>query len=277
MLIDEIEDMKKQLAERGEEKEEEEQPEKVVEEPVEEEKVEESPKEEEKPAEPVKEEPKEEEKPDNAAFARLRMEAAANKRRAEELEARLKAKETPVDDDAPSETDNILAEVVHAHRVTQAEKEFTMLEQNFRRGNPEYDSVSAQYAQALAASIRLENPRLSPVEIAEKTKQKILTKAANFMNQGYTDPIEAMYLEAKELGFKEIKEPVLNVDPVATQYAKAMKPDMAKLAANRAKSGGLAAASGKSESILTKQAAADLTVAEWQKLPADEKRRLLYS
>lgn len=273
MLIDEIEDMKKQLAERGEEKEEEEQPEKVVEEPVEEEKVEEALKEEEKPAEPVKEEPKEEEKPDNAAFARLRMEAAANKRRAEELEARLKAKEAPVDDDAPSETDNILAEVVHAHRITQAEKEFTMLEQNFRRGNPEYDSISAQYAQAIAASVRLENPRLSPVEIAEKTKQKILTKAANFMNQGYTDPIEAMYLEAKELGFKAIVEK----KETATEEKPAPKPDMAKLAANRAKSGGLAAASGKSESILTKQAAADLTVAEWQKLPADEKRRLLYS
>lgn len=267
-LQEAIEDLKKEIADK--EKEPEEVIEEVVEAPEEEPVVEE--KEEEKP-----EAPKVEEKPDDAGHMRLRREAAAAKKQAEAevakreaLEAKLAELENPlsVQEEAPISPE--FQELLQDNRMRKAEREFESLEAKFRTSNPDYDAVAGQYAQALAQSIKIQNPRLGNSEIAERTKQALLTKAGAHVRAGF-DPIEELYHEAKELGFtgKQAKP--------KEEVEEELKPDMSKLAANRKKSAGMAAASGKSEGQLTKQAALELTNAEWSKLPAAEKRRLLSS
>ncbi len=263
-LHEAIEDLKKEIAEKADEPE-------VVEE------VEEAPKEEEPKVEeePAKEEPKEE-KLDDSGYARLRREAAAAKKlandeaaRREAAEAKLAAIEAP---EAVEQTfdDPELEEIRQERRNKRAEREFEALEAKYRRVNPDYDAVAAEYALALAQSIKTQHPRLSNSEIIDKTKETILIKARDDYRAGF-DPAEELYHDAKELGITGKKaEPKVEI-------VEELKPDMEKLAANRKKSAGMAAASGKSEGIMTKQAAADLTVAEWAKLPATEKRRLLSS
>lgn len=273
-LVDTIKELKDQLAE--EDKKEVENPEIEVE--AEEKK--EDPKEEAK--EEIKEEKKEEpeDKPDANAYQRMRREKAAAEKREqdkdreiESLKAKLaEPKEEKEEREQPAIVPE-LEEIVIDHRMKQAEKEFTTLESNFKRSNPEYDGVAAEYAMALAQSIKIQNPRLNNNEVAEKTKKTILFKAATFMDKGF-DPIEELYHEAKELGFNgnSFKKTEQKQDKEETE----VRPDMKKVAENRKKSTGMAATSGKSEGQITKQAAGDFTVAEWKKLPPSEKRRLMY-
>lgn len=275
MLEDTIEELKKEIAEQ-EKKESGE---------VETEEAQEV-----KPEEPVKEEEKKEEEPkkeelDNSGYARLRREAAAAQKKADfettkrlEAETRLAALENP-----QTETEEIrrpfdpeIEEVRQSLRMTKAEREFQSLEQKFRSKTPEYDAVSSEYAMAMAQSIRIQNPRLSPADIGERTKESILIKAANYMKEGF-DPIEELFHEAKELGFtgKSLKKEEVKEEK-AEVVEEEIKPDMKKLAANRAKSTGMAASGGKSEGQLTQLAASELTAQEWMKLPASEKKRLMY-
>lgn len=266
-LQDTIKEIKEQLAEE-EKVENTESAEEIVEDPKEEISEE---KKEEKEAPEEKEEVNE--SPDQLAFQRLRRTAAAAEKRAKELEEEvlaLKSKPAQVNEtsESPAELTPELQEMVQTHRMSQAEKEFQSLEKKFRGSNPEYDAVASAYGNAIAQSFKIQNPRMGNNEIAEKTKETILKKAANYLNQGF-DPIEEIFHEAKELGFtakKEVK---------ADTKEEEIKPDMKKVAANRAKSTGMASSSGKSEGILTKQAAADLSTVEWKKLPNAEKRRLL--
>lgn len=274
-LSDTIKELKDQIEEEKKKEED------VIDEQEEVEEPADAPAEEEKPEEPkseeVKEEAKEEEKPDSAAFQRLRREAAAAKKRAEEAEAKLiasqdKPKEREQINEEPSAPEVVpeIAEIVEDHRMKRAEREFQALEANFKANTPEYDAVAAEYAMAIAQSIRIQHPRLSPMDIAEKTKKTILIKAANFMRDGF-DPIEELFHEAKDLGFTG-KSAQKKEEP-----EEEVKPDMKKVAANRARSTGMTAASGRSEGLMTKKAAADLTVAEWKRLPKAEKARLLSS
>lgn len=263
-LHDAIKEMKEQLAEEDKKEVEE-----IVEEVVEEKPEEvEDEVEEEKP----KEEP--EEKPDNSAFAKLRRDAAAYKRRAEEAERaneelRTKPKEeAEVKEEAPRVAPEI-EEMVMSHRMSKAEQEFQSLEGKFRASNPEYDSVAEQYANALAQSIKVQNPRMSNAEVAERTKKTILLKASQYVQEGY-DPIEEIYQEAKELGFSAKKKE-------AAKEQEEIKPDMKKVSANRARSTNMAATNGRSQPQMTQAAAADLTVAEWSKLSKEEKRKLMYN
>jgi apoptotic chromatin condensation inducer in the nucleus len=288
MLEDVIKELKDQIAE--EEKKEDEKPEEPAqEEPVKEEvkaeekpagqtKIEEPKSEEQKPVEQPKPEEKPEEKPDAMAFQRLRREEAAAKKRADALEAEIAAlKAAPLLEEQPkTERDPEVEEVKQELRTRKAEREFQSLEQKFARTQPDYEAVSAEYAMALAQSIRIQNPRLSVGEVAEKTKDSLLRKAASYMRDGF-DPIEELFHEAKELGFTGAS---FRKQAPAKEEAKATEeeiaPDMKKVAANRARSTGMTGASGKSEGQMTKQAAADLSVQEWQKLPQAEKRRLMY-
>lgn len=271
-----IKELKEQLAEEDKKEEIEE----VVEEKPEE--VKEEEKAEEKKEEPAKEEVKEEvkeEEPDNNAYRRMRREKAAAEKKAQiaeekqtALEQELAALKQPKEEveDKPSAPSPEMDEIVRDHRMVRAEREFQSLENKFKASNPEYDGVAGQYASALAQSIKIQNPRMSNNEIAEKTKETILIKAAKYLNDGF-DPIEELYHEAKDLGFtgKSAKKE----EPKEEEE---IKPDMKKVAANRAKSTGMAATSGESKGQITKQAASELSVDEWAKLPQAEKRRLLY-
>lgn len=263
MLLDELKDMKEKLA-AGEETPEEEV--------VEEEKEEEVVKEEEEPEE--KEEEVAEEKPDNAAYAKMRREAAAAKKRADDLEVELAVERNRKVEEREAEEPSVnpeIQELVLSHRQTKAEREFTALEMKYAATNPEYESISSQYTTALAQSIKVQNPRLSPQEVAEKTLHTLLKKASGYINQGY-DPIEELFHEAKELGItaKAAKR------EEAAEEEEEIRPDMKKLAANRKRSTGMGAASGRSEGLMSlKHAATELTNAQWKALSNSEKRRLM--
>lgn len=285
-LKEALKDLREQVAKQVEEEEVENEEEVVEEKEIEEEKPEE-PAEEEKPKEekkPEVEEEKSEEKkpeeeaPDSAAFQRLRREAAAAKKRADDAEAKLRAQ-----DDVPEEKEDAAAsvplvpeleEVLEERRFRKAEREFQTMEAKVKRGLANYDEIAGEYTLALAQSIRLQNPRMGNDEIVEKTKRAILMKAANYMAEGY-DPVEEIYHEAKDLGFSGASLKKMRESSEKPEEQE-IRPDMKKVAANRAKSSGMAGASGKSEGQMTAKAASELTVAEWSKLPAAEKKRLMY-
>lgn len=278
-LSEALEELRNKLKE-GEAQEEE----KELEEETEAEEEAEAESEEEKSAEPEpKEEPKpEEEKLDNAAYARLRREAAAAKKAAEEEAAKRIALEQELEkqragsDDLESDSlsvDDDLREMLEARKLQKAAQEFQALESSFAKTAPDYAAVSAEYAQALFNSLRIQNPRAPESAILEQAQKTILYKAAVFAREGF-NPIEELYHEAKELGFtgKSVKQ-----EEPEQESKSAPKPDMKKVAANRARSAGMAAGSGKSEGSLTKEfAATQMTIGEWQKLPPEEKKRLMF-
>ncbi len=279
MLLDELARMKAELAEREKEGQEEEK-EEVIDEPKveEEEKVEEV---EEKPEEEKKAEPKEDkDELDTNGYMRLRREAAAAKRQAEQLEREvqeLRNAKKEVEVDPAQEQAQISPEfqsVIEEHRLSRAEREFSMYEAQVRKDNPEYGAVASEYAQAMYQSIRLQNPRKSYIELNEMTKKAILMKAGEFARAGYENPVEEMYHEAKELGFtgKSFQKEEAKPEPKEEK----LQPDLRKVAENRKRSTGMTANNGRSEGLMTMGAAADLSAAEWAKLPKAEKQRLLY-
>lgn len=269
MLQDELKRMKEELAEKEKQEkveelkvEEPEQPEEEVEEPEEE--IKEEVKEE------VKEE-KKEEKLDDAGYARLRREAAAEKRRAEqaikELEELKAAKaEKPVEQ--PIITPE-LQPLVEDHRLRSAEREFLVYENKVKQAHPEYNAVTAEYAAAMYQSFKIQNPRKTDFELNEMTKRAILMRAGEYAKAGYENPVEEMYYEAKELGFtgKSFKQ-----EPKEER----LQPDMAKVAENRKRSTGMTANNGVKEGQMTLAMAATLPAGEWARLPKAEKQRLLY-
>lgn len=287
-LEESIKEMKEQLAEEEkkenepeaeEVQEEENQDESEVEKPEEkqEEKVDDDKESETEKETKPEEKTEPEEKPDASTYQRMRRETAAAKRKTEELEAevsRLKNANTEkLSEEVVTPSPSLppeLHEAAEEVRFKKAARQFQGLEAEFKRHTKDYDGVAAEYTLALAQSIKIQNPRMSAEEVAEQTRKSVLIKAANYMTQGY-DPIEELYHEAKELGFtgksfekESPKEPTKEQEEV-------IKPDMKRVAANRARSSGMAGASGKSTGQLTPAAAADLSVAEFAKLSKAEK------
>lgn len=226
----------------------------------------------------------EEKKLDDAGYARLRREAAANKklaeenkRRAEELErenASLRERGTSdsgkeAERATSSEVPSELIDIIERERVLKAAREFTQLEENFKRSAPEdFEGVSSAYKAALYQSIRVQNPRMGHEELLEATHKSLLLKASNYLNAGY-DPIEELYEEAKALGFK--------AQPQEEKREVERKPDLNKVAMNRKRNAGMAVSKGDAGLPQhTKKSATELTVAEWARLPVAEKQRLLY-
>jgi len=280
MLLDEIEKMKKELAEMENEdhkneevaqveESDEEKPEESIE-------AQEESKEEEK--EKAEEPSKEKEELDDKGYARLRREAAAEKRRAEQLQKELeelrKSKEIESSIEEPQITlPPEFQSVIEDHRTNRAEKEFLILENKAKQQYPDYNAITTEYAAAMYQSIRLQNPRKSDIELNEMTKKAILMKAGELARAGYENPVEEMYHEAKELGFtgKSFQK-----EEKFQSKEEKIQPDLRRVAGNRKRSSGMAANNGRSEGMMTLGAAADLTAAEWAKLPVAEKRRLMY-
>ncbi len=275
VLNDELEKMKAELAaQEGKENEEvkveeleKESDEKEIEQPEEKEEIKEEHKEE------VKEK---EEKLDDAGYARLRREAAAAKRQAEqarqELEELRKVKEVPAEIDTEVPLSPEMQAIVEDHKLGRAEREFLMFESKAKQIHPEYGAVAAEYAAAMYQSFKVQNPRKTDIELNDMTRRAIFIKAGEFARAGYENPVEEMYHEAKELGFtgksfqkQEVKE-----------AEEKLQPDMKKVAENRKRSSGMAAVNGRQEGLMTLGAAADLTAAEWARLPAADKRRIMY-
>ena len=266
-LHDELEKMKAELAAQ-EGKEDEEVKLEEPEEEVHEEEAE------------TKEEPKEkeivevkEEKLDDSGYARLRREAVAEKRRAEQAEKELAelrkvAEEVPEQITLPPQ----MQAIIERDNFNQAEKEFGIYESKVKQLYPEYGAVASEYAFAMYQSIRVQNPRKSEIELNEMTKKAILLKAGEFARAGYENPVEEMYHEARELGYTGKSFQKQEVKSTEEK----LEPDMRKVAENRKRSAGMAATGGRQEGLMTLMAAADLTAGEWAKLSKADKKRLMY-
>lgn len=280
-LQETAEELKKQIealeAEETTEETAEEAEDEVVEDepsPEETEKVEEEPKVEEKPADPPL---------DDAGFARLRREKAEAKKEAEEARRRLAEMEEklnrltsgePVEAVADAQTVELPSDIEEMRQeriMTKAEREFQAMEAQFRQVAPDYDGVADAYAKGIFQALRVQNPRASALELADMTKKTILTKASEFLNQGY-DPIEELYEEAKSLGFTAA---VAELEQEVEEKPK--KASLDTLAKNRSRSANMAGASGHGSGAapMTRAALAELSAAEYAKIPIEERRRIM--
>ena len=244
-----------------------------------EEAVEESVEVKEQPKDEPKEEPKEEEL-DDSGYRKLRRDAAAAKKRAQELEEELarerQAKTQVTQEVETAQSVELPPEIKKMHEdyaYNQAKNEFIGIVNSFKETAPQdFADVTAQYENALFNATRLEHPRASIDEIKAMTERKLLFKASQYASQGY-NPAEELYEEARALGFKAIPKKEVEVEAEEEK-----KPDLNKIAANKARSAGTAAAKGRGTGgQLTALAASELTTQEWAKLPAAEKARILES
>jgi len=270
-ILEEAEELKKQL-EALETEEGDGLPEEIVEEVVEEPEVKDEPVDEpkEEPKEEVKDEPEE---LDASGWRKLRREKAAAEKRAQEAESKLAA---PKEETESNPLDAEIADVIIERRKQKAEQEFNRLEQDFARTVPGYEDtedavgVATQYKMAIYNSIRTAHPRMSHSDILDQTKETLLKKAGTYLNQGF-DPIEEMYQDAVALGIKpqprkvqeEVKEEI-------------KKPDLSKVAANKARNAGTAGARGSAgEAKPTLDFVAQGDVKEWLKQTPEQKREYL--
>lgn len=274
-----------------------------VEEPVKEEVKEPEKVEEVKTEEPAKvEEPKTEEPPKKtqAEYVRERKDRAALRQRVDELEAKLaeatKPKVETVADPEPDPTDELehvkwenrqlkkdVKDVADWKEDVQvkaqreqiqigAEKEFMAFEDELVSRHPDYAEARSHFIITQANAIRLENPNITQEQLVKEVKRKALTLAAGYVSAGYDNPAEAMYENIKSLGWK----PQPKQEAAIEEVKEPPKPDLNKIAANRARNAGTVGGAGQgSGGQMTKLAAAGLTNAEWMKLPTAEKARLL--
>ena len=279
-LQETIDDLKNQLTEV--EKEEQSQESDKVDDATKEEPEKDEPekqeeeKKEEKEPEP-KEEPKKEEV-DNSGFARLRREAKAAQEKAEkeaarvaELQAKLQEKEAQPEAKEEVELPPALQEMLQDHMYSKAEREYIAFEEQAKRDNPDYESVSTAYVIEKARQIKAMEPDLSVSELQDRVKNDILHSASSLMRKGFENPALELYHRIKEAGYRMPKQ---KREPEAKEE-KTKSPDMKKVAENRARSSGMAAASGISEPQLTPQAAANMSARDWSKLSPSQKEAVM--
>lgn len=226
----------------------------------------------------AKPEPAEEdkvEKPDNTAFFKMRREKAELEKKIRELEEKVKeAKpEQSTEETTPIVVDNgISQEIIREHQIKKASDEFVALENDFKSQVADYEGIANAYKMAVYQSERLENPGASHEQLLEKATFKILQNASKAVNLGL-DPVQDLYDKAKALGFKPLtQEKAVEVEGKPEQK----KPDLDKVAKNKARSAGTAAAKGAGgEPYLTVQAAAELPVRDFARLSDAEKRSVM--
>lgn len=265
-------------------------------------------KKEEAPAEPEKKEEPEakeaaeddaEEKPKKSGrdYAKERIDRAAREQamaeelrqanaRLQALEAALKPKEKA--DEAPDrdedpvgytewhlrKTQEKLAEV--ERRTTEQEKAYRQREVKERALNevrqyeaqamqklPDFEQAKTFYAQAVAYSVRALAPTIDHAALVEIVNERMLNRAAEFARAGSTNPAMDMYEEAKAMGY------------VRKEGEEKPAPDMDKVAKNRARNAGTAgAASGSDGGRVTAAAIANMSNAEYMRLPYADRRRI---
>lgn len=151
----------------------------------------------------------------------------------------------------------------------QAQREVASFEAQLLTIYPDYNDVKSYYANMLAASIKIVNPKITQSSLEEAVRNRLLTRAAEFQVEGYENPIEPMYLEAKALGYQP---------PKKENTKEEVKPDLDKVSGYRKRNAGMAGASGSGgEADVTAKVAATMTNAEFAKLKPDQKKRLFAS
>ncbi len=153
----------------------------------------------------------------------------------------------------------------------RALNEVQMYEAEVRHANPDYDQARSYYANMLAASMKIVNPSISNDQLVTAVNNRMMSRAAELLNQGHANPVKAMYEEAKNLGYR----PAIESNNDNGKEEKVVKPDLAKVASNRSRNAGTAGAQGDGgRGEITLAYAAGLTNAEFSKLPAADKKRL---
>ncbi len=230
-----------------------------------------------------KEEPKEEvekkeeaaaKKEESAEFARLRREKNAAERENKALKEKLEGKvEKELE---PEEAINQeLVDVIQQNRIQKAEKEYAMLEAAVFQENPDAEATANAYKAAIYQSIKIQNPRKSHVELLDLTKNTLLSKAGEYVRKGL-NPIQELLDEAVSLGIQP-QSPQKEEEDEAEEVVERKKPDLDKLAKNKKRNAGTAAATGSAggSGQLTPGKATTMSVAEWAKLPVAERQRLM--
>lgn len=239
------------------------------------------------------------EKLDNAAYAKMRREKAAAERRIAELERQMQERAQPAqpqnvaqtqDDPEPDiavdpvawvqwnkrQTDAKLSEFYqwkeaqaqqaqHNEIYTRATQELAAYENQFKATVDDYDDVSNFMINELKNSFKRLNPSATEDQILQQVQRHVLLESSKYAQQGL-NPVEELYHVAKnEYGYK----------PAANDAPK--KPDLNAIAKNQGRSAGMAGAGGspRRAPLSGMEAAAEMTPAEWAKVPEEEKRRLL--
>lgn len=155
-------------------------------------------------------------------------------------------------------------EIIH-----QANNEMVAFEDKIKTIAPDYDDVKKFYVNMLAFSVKNLNPNISNEALASEVNNRILIRANQYLNAGHENPVKAIYDEAKAMGYKpSAKE---------EKQEEVKKPDLERVAKNRERNAGMAAASGSGGSgeITKRYAATEMTSQEWARLPANKREEIM--
>ena len=211
-----------------------------------------------KAEEPAKEEPKEEPKPASPdVYFKLREEARKREALEKEL-AELKQPKATIpsaDEDIEGHLtakvaqlegtlNNVLGVVGHDLLAKKEEQElesaFSALEQYEKRlssEKPDYEAARNHVAKIYAEEYKLKNPNLNGKQLIQAVAKEIIN-LADYAASNNQDPAASIYDRASLYGYRpEAKQEV-------KQEAVKKQPDLAKIAANKEKSAGMAAGAG---------------------------------
>lgn len=232
-------------------------------------------------------------KPDNAAMARMRVEANKAKQREAEALARAEAAEqalkkmnssssedVDLDGDTGVEQQKLspeLEEVVFQQKINKATQDFKSLEENWHDKPADYDAIGIAYRGALYNAYKVQNPTATDDQVMQQVKVDLLTKAGNYVKAG-VDPCEALYNEAKSLGLQPYYPQEEQEDAQEEEQPKVKKkPSLKTIAKNKKRSAGMAGTKGASNQVnLTGQTAVEMPLSEFAKLTPSELQALEY-
>ena len=251
----------------------------------------EEPKEEVKAEEPVEEPPL-----DNSAWAKMRRENAKLKKMTDDMNAKMAELEArisqPAADKPKVEAVDINADPVkwleqkqtqtqerieqleqerqareQINVVNQATAQLIEIENQFTAQQPDYPEVAEFLAKEIKKGIKVLNPHIGARELDQQFQMQVLRMAGQYHAQGLNPAEELYYLAKDEFGYT----PAQKETP-----AQPVKPDLTKVAANRARNAGTAGVTATSTSgQLSADAMLNMSMAEFSKLSESEKNRLL--
>lgn len=113
--------------------------------------------------------------------------------------------------------------------------EVAAFENSIRGKVADYDAAKNYYANFEAYIIKRDNPNMNPAQLNEAVTFKMMKRLAHFQNEGYENPVEAMYEEAKTLGYKT---------HIAEKAVEEKKPNLERVGKNRERNAGMTGAQG---------------------------------
>jgi hypothetical protein len=136
---------------------------------------------------------------------------------------------------------------------------------------PDYADARSDFILTQAKAILQENPSISREDLIKEVEMKGLYLAAKLKKQGYDNPALGIYEHIKAAGWKPQPRQTEQAEPVEER-----KPDLNKIAQNRARNAGMVGGSGSGGGgELTKRSVQDMTNEEWSKLPIAQKEKIM--